>query len=136
MSDDKEKRLHAFLDAVAKGNVTMPAPSRVSTFGVAYAKSELVEEYFDTPKQAVVVFRFSEPGYGFGEFTFKQDEHGQLFINTERTDMAHMQAMFTAWTETAITDCETDPERHRRYNEFMQSTCGERCEICYPKKSA
>jgi hypothetical protein len=85
----------------------------------------------EPPMRATIVLAVSNPGWGFGEFTFIQDENGKLFLDTECSKVDTVIEALTEWVKGAITDHDTDPEKHKRYNEVRGSICGEHCKICY-----
>jgi hypothetical protein len=82
-------------------------------------------------KCAVVVLSFSASGFGFGELTFVQDEHGQLYLDTECIGRKKVMEFLQMWVDSAITDSETDPGKHARYNEVHGRSCGSHCKICF-----
>lgn len=100
---------------------------------IHHASEEPSYDEEDIPKKATIVLGFAAKGFGFGEFTFVQDEKGQLYIDTEYTGKEFVLEMLTHWIATAIDDGERDPEKHRQYNEFRGRRCGSFCEICNPE---
>jgi hypothetical protein len=84
------------------------------------------------PKRVTAVFAFSVKGMGFGELTFVTDQDGQTYLDTEHTSLATVKEMLGWLVDHAIIDHETDPEKHRKYNEVRGATCGEHCRICNP----
>lgn len=103
---------------------------------IGYARSDMKdpdEHGMKRPDRAVVVLSVGKTGWGFGEFSFVQDENGKLFVDTECTSLKTAIGIITEWLGTATTDWDEDPEKHKRYNEVMQRSCGERCKVCYPK---
>ena len=103
---------------------------------IRYAKVEYDPDdiRYQRPKKATLVIAVSEPDWGFGEFAFVQDETGQLFLDTECSGRERVQEMVAAWISSAIIDSDQDPDKHRRYCEVMQRTCGDGCEICKSTK--
>jgi hypothetical protein len=85
----------------------------------------------DVPDKVVVCLNFSEVGYGFGGITILQNKNG-IFINTECTNMERVKKYFMTLLDQAITDLDRDPERHARYCEAMDSSCGPACRVCFP----
>lgn len=86
------------------------------------------------PERVCAVFAFSENGFGFGEITVACDAEGQMYIDTERSSRETVKRILSRIVDHAIIDGETDPERHKKYNAFMKSTCSHACAICYPKE--
>ena len=86
----------------------------------------------DAIPEVTVILRFSEKGFGFGEIALKQTQKG-LFLDTECMSLERVKYFVNSLLDKAITDVEQDPERHKLYNEVMQTQCGDRCTICYPK---
>ena len=84
------------------------------------------------PEEVVVCLQFSEAGFGFGEVAIRQTSEG-VFLDTEHMSVERVKRYFAALFDSAITDTETDPARHKLYNKVMRSECGEVCEICFPK---
>ncbi len=103
---------------------------------IGYAKSNHKEtdDHTERPTRATVVLSVGKKGWGFGEFAFVQDEKGQLFIDTECSNLETVIEAVTNWIKGGITDWDKDPERHKRYNEFMQRSCGEHCKLCHIKE--
>lgn len=102
---------------------------------IRYARSDENkndEHGMSTPEKAVLVLSVGKKGWGFGEFSFVQDENGKLFVDTECTSLETAVGIITDWLKTATTDWEEDPEKHKRYNEVMQRSCSDRCKVCNP----
>ena len=95
-----------------------------------------VQFAIDEPDAArvVVVFQHSAPGWGFGDFTIIQTPKG-VFIDTERTNIERVKAAICAYLDTAITDHDEDPERHKAFMEALNGHCGPACRVCNPKVS-
>lgn len=87
------------------------------------------EDDFAPVKEVVVVLSFSEKGFGFGEVTLVQNEHG-VFLDTECMSVATAKRFFAALLDKAIPDTDRDPARHKLYNQAMGRTCGPRCSAC------
>ena len=101
-----------------------------TTCEIRYAKSEHEGETYEPPKRACLVLAVSKPGWGFGEFTFIQDENGKLFLDTECSNVDTVLEALEYWVKSAITDHDKDPEKHKLYNKVRGSVCGEHCKIC------
>lgn len=84
------------------------------------------------PKRIVITISFGETGFGFGEIAIIQDEAGQVFLDTESMSKKTVLHLLGRLIEGAIDDRDEDPERHRKYNEVMQRTCGDSCKVCNP----
>ena len=69
----------------------------------------------------------------FAAGKFVADENGQTYIDTECTNRKRVKEMLGWLVDHAIIDHETDPEKHKRYNEVRGARCGENCPICNPK---
>lgn len=82
------------------------------------------------PTRASLVLAFGAPGFGFGELTFVQDGEGQLYLDTECTNLERVKAFLSQWVDSAILDTDDDPVRHTRYNEVRGRHCGEHCRVC------
>jgi len=124
--DDKGRKLQAIFNQM---------PSRVSlVYGYTEGPPSIEDEYEKgvRAKKVVAVFAFSMKGYGFGELTFVTDEDGQTCIDTECSGRKKVKEMLGWLVDHAIIDHETDPEKHKRYNEVRGARCGENCKICYP----
>lgn len=122
--DDRGRKLQAIFDQM---------PDSVS---LVYGRTEgdpPEDDYESRPKKVVAVFAFSMKGYGFGELTFVTDESGQTYLDTERTDPERVKQMLGWLVDHAITDYETNPVRHLRYNEVRGAQCGRACPVCNPK---
>ena len=85
------------------------------------------------PAEVVVVLQFSEPGFGFGEIALKQTPSG-LFLDTEHTSLAQARGYFAQLLDSAVTDIDQDPKRHKLYNRVMGRRCGPGCPVCHPKR--
>lgn len=77
----------------------------------------------------IACFSYSEPGYGFGEFSLRQTEEG-LFLDTEISGPERVKKYLEWLVDNAILDTDQDPERHLLYNKVMGRSCGEECEVC------
>lgn len=102
---------------------------------IRYASSEHDPADVDMlklPTRASLVIAFGEPGFGFGELTFVQDDTGQLFLDTEHTNKKTVKEFLSKWVDSAFLDTEDDPMKHARYNEVRKRTCGASCRICHP----
>lgn len=120
---------------------TMPQQSRL-----VYASFEAADEVPNDdpvrlsvdepdPKKVVLVLGYSEPGWGFGQFTIIQTPEG-VFLDTEMTNPEKVKAAFCALIDGAIVDHDPDPERHAKYNAATGTRCGPRCRTCYPEDAA
>lgn len=97
----------------------------------AHCISNENDEYgIEPPDKATVVLSVSKTGWGFGQFAFVQDKDGQLYINTECSNLETVIEAVTNWIKSGITDWDDDPERHKRYNEVMKRSCGDWCKVC------
>jgi hypothetical protein len=83
------------------------------------------------PEEVVVVFQFSETGFGFGEITIVQTQKG-VFVDTECMGREKVQQYLSAFLASAILDTDVDPEKHALYNEERGSRCGGGCRVCFP----
>lgn len=81
------------------------------------------------PEEIVVMFQFSEKGFGFGNVTIKQTPAG-VFIDTECMSLDRVKKYLALFVDSAITDNDQDPEKHALFNRTMGRSCGERCKIC------
>ena len=117
-----------FSDIVAN----IPAYCEIRYANTIYDETKTIE-YTGEPllKRASIVLAVGKPGWGFGEFTFIQDENGKLFLDTECSKVDTVIEALTEWIKGAITDHDQNPENHKRYNEVRGSICGEHCKICH-----
>ena len=102
-------------------------PTRVELMG-AYEKSNSSDPE-DAPEEVIVVFNFSEKGFGFGEFCIKQTPDG-VFVDTEAMGIAKIKKYIGLLLDTAIADTESDPDKHARYCKAMSRMCGPACPQC------
>lgn len=98
---------------------------------IRFANSVHATGIYGPPERATLVLGVSSPKWGFGEFTFIQDEKGQLYLDTECSSVDTVIEALAEWIKGAITDHNQDPEKHKRYNEVRGSVCGEHCKICH-----
>ena len=125
--DDKGRKLQALFDQM---------PDSIS---LVYGRTEGLpgdEDFEARAKKVVAVFAFSMKGYGFGELTFVTDQTGQTYIDTECSSREKVKEMLCWLVDHAIIDHETDPKKHRKYNEARGAWCGEHCRICYPPEGS
>lgn len=80
-------------------------------------------------QEIVVVLRFSEKGFGFGEIRITQTRDG-LFINTEHMGLESARRYFGLLFDRAITELDQDPEKHARYKRATRTSCGPACPAC------
>ncbi len=81
--------------------------------------------------KAVAVFQFSEKGFGFGQITFIQTAEG-CFLDTEHMSRETVKRFLGMLIDGAVTDTDTEPEKHVLYNRVAGRRCGSQCNICYP----
>ena len=86
------------------------------------------------PDEVVAVFQFSEKGFGFGEIALIQTKEG-CFIDTEHMSRETVKRFLGMLIDGAVTDTDTEPEKHLLYNRVAGRRCGGQCEICYPPES-
>lgn len=84
------------------------------------------------PEEVVVVFNFSESGFGFGEIAIKQTKDG-VFIDTECMGKDAVKRYLGMLVDSAITDHDKDPVKHGRYSKAMGRSCGPACSACFPE---
>lgn len=85
------------------------------------------------PAEVVVVLQFSEPGFGFGEVCLKQTPEG-VFLDTECMSLDRVKRYFGQLLDSAITDIDQDPKRHKLYNRAKRRSCGPGCSVCHPRR--
>jgi hypothetical protein len=104
-----------------------------SVVSLRYARMEEKDEYDASgaplPKKIVLVFSFSEKGRGFGEFAIVQTDEG-VFVDTEHDGIEQVKTYLSQLLDGAITDVDTDPEKHALYCRVMRQTCGPACLGC------
>ena len=83
------------------------------------------------PEEVCVVIAFSEASFGWGEVTIIQNKDG-IFLDTERLNRERIKKYLGFLLDPAITDWETDPERHELWKKAMGAECGAGCEVCFP----
>lgn len=103
-------------------------PTRVQLVG-AYEEPKGAIDTDDAAKEVTVVFSFCETGFGFGEFCIRSTPDG-VFVDTEAMGVAKIKHYLGLLLDSAITDCDGDPEKHRQYCEAMNRTCGPACPHC------
>ena len=81
----------------------------------------------------VVVFGFSEPGFGFGEVTLVQTPEG-LFMDGEHMSSERIKRYLCKLVDKAVRELDKDPARHALYNKNMGRSCSDSCEVCHPTK--
>jgi len=105
-----EKSLKELLDA-------MPAYARVS-----FVRTD--------PKCTVVVMSVGKTGWGFGELKIVTRADGQVFINAETSSKETVMEFLKTMVDGAIMDTDTDPEKHRAFNEATGViSCGCGCDF-------
>ena len=99
-------------------------PTRTTfTFASCDMSEERDEIGSGIPERLVAVFSFSKKGFGFGEIAIAADQNGQVYIDTECMGKEAVIEMFKTLVDDAITDYDRDPERHRKYDDFMTRRC-------------
>lgn len=76
------------------------------------------------------VIEFSQQGFGFGEIAIRQTNTGGAYIDGERMSRDRIKAYLAALVDSAILDSDTDPGKHRAYNEAMGRSCNSACQAC------
>jgi len=105
-------------------------PTRVS---LRFARFKPGDGEEAPPAEVVVVFAFSERGFGFGEVTLKQTPEG-VFLDTECMSAERCKKYLSALVDSAIADTEDDPDKHALYNRVMGRRCAENCAACASRK--
>lgn len=85
------------------------------------------------PERIEVVFSFDEPYIMFGEIRFVQIKD-QAYVDTEYLSLDRVAKFLQSFIDSAITDTDQDPVRHKKYNKVMSRSCGSGCEVCYPRR--
>lgn len=82
-------------------------------------------------ERVVAMFQFSEKGFGFGEITIIQTAEG-CFLDTEHMSRETVKRFLGMLIDGAISDTDTEPEKHLLYNRVAGRSCGAHCGVCYP----
>lgn len=83
----------------------------------------------NTPERITICVSFSEPGFGFGDISFVQQD-GKVCIDTERMGREGVVHFLTKLLKDAIYDTDDNEANHLEYNRIMKRSCGNHCQIC------
>lgn len=100
-----------------------------------YGKNEGDGGRFGHYPEVTMILHFAEKGFGFGEVAIKKHPKG-VFVDTEHMSLKRVKKYLSMLVDGAITDTDSEPEKHRLYNEVMGRGCGLGCPVCSPGETA
>lgn len=84
-----------------------------------------------SPERVTVVLSFSKQGFGFGEIAIVTDNQGRTFVDGEHMNKETVKSFINNLLDSAIYDTDSDPDRHKLYNNVIGRVCISHCEICH-----